>query len=225
MLHFASLAGDHGRIISHWVLEEEWASALDALNRQNDLELYYKFAPALLRHAAEATIDCFQRQPALNLYRLLPALLSLHSSDLSTPTALSKYLEQRIVQAAPGDSAPGNALLAMYARASNDNSSTGDDTLLRLLERLNDAKSGYLPYDLDYALRLTLSNQCYRASIYIYGQMAMWENAVDLALRIEDISLAKVYADKPASHETAVRKSLWLKVAAHVVGQQGNIER
>ena len=221
MLHFASLASDHERIVSHWVSEEEWARALDALNRQNDLDLYYKFAPALLRHATEATIECFQRQPVLDLYRLLPALLSSHSIETSTPSALLGYLERRILQSESGDSAAGNALLAMYA--SDD--SEGDAPLLHLLERLNESKSETLPYDLDYALRLTLSNRCYQASIYIYGQMAMWTNAVDLALRIEDIALAKVYADRPASHEAAVRKQLWLKIAAHVVGQQGNVER
>lgn len=33
-LYYASLVGDHERIITHWVFEANWTKALDALNKQ-----------------------------------------------------------------------------------------------------------------------------------------------------------------------------------------------
>ncbi len=33
-LHYASVIGDHERVIEHWVMEEEWTKAIDTLNRQ-----------------------------------------------------------------------------------------------------------------------------------------------------------------------------------------------
>jgi hypothetical protein len=33
-LFFAGLVRDHGRVIEHWVTEEQWKRAIDVLNRQ-----------------------------------------------------------------------------------------------------------------------------------------------------------------------------------------------
>lgn len=33
-LYYASVVGDHERIITHWVLEENWSKALEALGKQ-----------------------------------------------------------------------------------------------------------------------------------------------------------------------------------------------
>lgn len=33
-LHFAAAVGDHDRIVTYWILEENWLKALDALNKQ-----------------------------------------------------------------------------------------------------------------------------------------------------------------------------------------------
>ena len=37
ILHFAAIVGDHERIITHWILEEDWTKALAALNSQVSL--------------------------------------------------------------------------------------------------------------------------------------------------------------------------------------------
>jgi hypothetical protein len=33
-LHYATVIGDFERVIEHWILEEEWTKAIDAINRQ-----------------------------------------------------------------------------------------------------------------------------------------------------------------------------------------------
>jgi hypothetical protein len=33
-LHYATAVGDSERVIAHWILEEQWTKAIDALNRQ-----------------------------------------------------------------------------------------------------------------------------------------------------------------------------------------------
>ena len=33
-LHYATVIGDSERVVEHWIMEEEWSKAIDALNRQ-----------------------------------------------------------------------------------------------------------------------------------------------------------------------------------------------
>lgn len=33
-LHYATVIGDYGRVVEHWVMEEDWLKAIDTLNRQ-----------------------------------------------------------------------------------------------------------------------------------------------------------------------------------------------
>ncbi|KAF8761172.1 Pep3/Vps18/deep orange family [Rhizoctonia solani] len=65
-LDFAGVTGDFERIIEHWVSEEEWVKAIDVLHRQPDLELYYRFASAMIRSAPKETVDAWTRRPALD---------------------------------------------------------------------------------------------------------------------------------------------------------------
>ena len=78
-------------------------------------------------------------------------------------------------------------------------------------------------YDLKYALRLCSENGKEQATVQIYSTMCLYEEAVDLALKV-DIEKAKLYADKP-DYDIGLRKKLWLKVARHVVEQQQDVGR
>lgn len=33
-LHYATVVGDHERVVEHWILEEDWTKAIDTLARQ-----------------------------------------------------------------------------------------------------------------------------------------------------------------------------------------------
>jgi len=76
-------------------------------------------------------------------------------------------------------------------------------------------------YDLKYALRLCSENGKDQAAVQIYSTMCLYEEAVELALKV-DIEKAKLYADKP-EYDQALRKKLWLKVARHVVQQKQDV--
>lgn len=76
-------------------------------------------------------------------------------------------------------------------------------------------------YDLKYALRLCSENGKDQATVQIYCTMNLYEEAVDLALKV-DLEKAKLYADKP-EYDDVLKKKLWLKVARHVVEQEQDV--
>lgn len=48
-LHYATVVGDFERVIAHWILEEQWTKAIDALNRQVSIILVYRNVTDQLR--------------------------------------------------------------------------------------------------------------------------------------------------------------------------------
>lgn len=51
--------------------------------------------------------------------------------------------------------------------------------------------------------------------------MGLYESAVDLALKHNDVELARINADKPDDEE--LRKKMWLRIATHVITKDNNI--
>ena len=43
-----------------------------------------------------------------------------------------------------------------------------------------------------------------RRCVHIYSQLSLHEEAVDLALKIDDVDLAKIHADKPEDDDACV---------------------
>jgi hypothetical protein len=213
ILHYASVIGDHARIISHHVLEEEWQLALESLARQDDLELYYRFAPVLLRHAAAAAVEILLRQPSLDPRRLVPALMATPSR-----AEAARYLQYTVLQLQSTDAAVHNALLTLHAGAEDE-----ADLLRFLAVAPEDPGTGRPYYDLDYALRVCKSRDRVQACVQIYSKMGLYEASVDLALAHADLELAKLNADKPEDDD-ALRKKLWLKIARHVVSEKQEIK-
>lgn len=223
-LHYATVIGDHQRVVEHWVLEEEWEKAIDVLNRQSDLELYYRYAPALLRHAPQSCIDSLIRRPALDAIRLVPALLQLQHQprDPIMPNQAIRYLEHIIFNQHNISSTIHNLVITLYA-----SSSFGDDDrpLLRFLSTVpKDMISGKPYYDLDYALRICKENKRIGPCVNLYAEMGLWENSVDLALEKGDLELAKLNADKAEEEDVRLRKKLWLKIAKYVVQDKKDIK-
>jgi len=71
-----------------------------------------------------------------------------------------------------------------------------------------------------------------QAQVLIFSKMKLYEEAVDLALGIPDINLAKSIADKPREDPTLkesdsdeLRKKLWLHIARYVVETQKQIKK
>ncbi|KAJ7706319.1 Pep3/Vps18/deep orange family-domain-containing protein [Mycena rosella] len=230
-LHYATVIGDFQRVIEHWVLEEEWSKAIDVINRQSDLELYYRFGPVLMRQAPKDTVDSWLKQPALDPLRLVPSLLQLQHAprDPLSPNQAIRYLNHVIFEQQNTLPTIHNLLITFYVSpsASTRNASTAPEDDGPLLRFLSTAPADPLTdkpyYDLDYALRLCKQSGRTQPCVHIYSKMGLWENSVDLALEKGDLELAKLNADKP-EEDQPLRKKLWLKIARYVVQDKKDIK-
>ncbi|KAI6031605.1 Pep3/Vps18/deep orange family-domain-containing protein [Pisolithus microcarpus] len=224
LLFFATVIGDHEYVIHHWILEEEWSKAIDVLNRQSDLQLYYRFGTVLTRHAPKEMVDAWLRQPALDPLRLIPSLLQLQHAprDALSSNQAVRYLNHVVFQQSNTSSIIHNLLVTFHATLSPTPSDDGP--LLRFLTTAPcDPLTGKPYYDLDYALRLCKRASRIQACVHIYAKMGLYENSVDLALEKGDLELAKVNADMPES-DLPLRKKLWLKIARYVVQDKKDIK-
>ncbi|GAA5932223.1 hypothetical protein JCM3775_001164 [Rhodotorula graminis] len=225
MLFYASVIGDHERIIEYHIAHEDWTKALQALSKQDSVDFYYRFAAVLVRHAPREAVDTFLRQPQLDVRRLIPALTSPRvrspSSSSETTEHLIRYLEHSVLMAHNTDPAVHNTLVTLYATSP---SPAHEAAFLRFLDLApTDPGTGDPLYDLDYALRVSRAHGRVQACVRIYAQMGMHEASVDLALEVDDVELAKLSAEGPEDDDL-LRKKLWLKIAKHVVGQKNDIK-
>ncbi|KAJ1311737.1 hypothetical protein OPQ81_010207 [Rhizoctonia solani] len=219
-LNFANVTGDFERIIEHWVSEEEWVKAIDVLHRQPDLELYYRFASALIRSAPKETVDAWTRRPALDPIRLIPALLQQQHRPVNPlqQNHSVRYLNHLIFE--QGNTTPTiHNLIVTFLAANND-----DGPLLRFLTTApGDPITGKPYYDLDYALRICRANGRIQPCVHIYAKMGLYEESVSLALEKGDLELAQITANMPED-DVQLRKKLWLKVARYVVEDKKDIK-
>ncbi|KAI0652186.1 Pep3/Vps18/deep orange family-domain-containing protein [Trametes meyenii] len=233
-LHYATVIGDFERVVEHWVMEEEWTKAIDVINRQSKLGLYYRFAPVLMRQAPKETVDSWLRQRALDPLRLVPALLRLQHAprDPLSPNHAVRYLNHVIFE--QGNTSPTihNLMITFFAStpststasSTSQNHPEDDGPLLRFLSTApSDPLTGKPYYDLDYALRLCKQGGRTQPCVHIYSKMGLWENSVDLALEKGDLELAKINADMPEDDDQ-LRKKLWLKIAKYVVQDKQDIK-
>ncbi|KAJ4484856.1 Pep3/Vps18/deep orange family-domain-containing protein [Lentinula edodes] len=228
-LHYATVIGDSERVIEHWVMEEEWSKAIDTLNRQSNLELYYRFGAVLLRQAPKETVDSWLKQPTLDPIRLIPSLLQLQHAprDPLSPNQAIRYLNHIVFEQQNTSPTIHNLLVTFYVLPSSapSSSATSDDgPILRFLSTAPaDPITGKPYYDLDYALRLCKQTGRTQPCVHIYSKMALYENSVDLALEKGDLELAKINADMPEDDQP-LRKKLWLKIARYVVQDKKDIK-
>ncbi|CAG8666814.1 6521_t:CDS:10, partial [Racocetra fulgida] len=220
LLFYAELIGDYDKVISHWIQEKDYKRALDVLSKQASIDVYYKFAPILMENAPYETVNVWMRQPNLNPRNLMPALLKYDHSKTSedvTQNQAIRYLHYVVTQLNNTDPAIHNFLLTLYATQPTSNND--ESSLLKFLA--TEGKEPY--YNMDYALRLCSQNGKTQSCVHIYSNMGLFEEAVDLALKHNDLELASINADKPEDDE-ALRKNLWLKIARHVVEKKQDIK-
>ncbi|KAG6841938.1 hypothetical protein C0991_005118 [Blastosporella zonata] len=228
-LYYANAIGDYQRVIEHWILEEDWLKAIEVINRQSDLELYYRFGPVLMRQAPKETVDSWLRQPSLDPLRLIPSILQLQHTprDPLTPNQAIRYLNHLVFEQHNISPTVHNLLITFFVSPTSPpilDGSEDDGPLLRFLSTAPyDPVTGRPFYDLDYALRLCKNAGRTQPCVHIYSKMGLWENSVDLALEKGDLELAKINADMPED-DRSLRKKLWLKIARYVVQDKKDIK-
>lgn len=219
LIFFAMLMQDFEHVISHHIQHDDFVAALDVLTKQTDTELYYKFSPVLMQHIPRQTVTAWiEQKKKLDPRRLIPALVHYHQQGKSTQTEEAiRYLEICIERLGNRDQAIHNYLLSLYIEQEDDLS------LLRYLQ-MQGQDPEEVCYDLKYALRLCSEHNKQKACVHIYSTMGLFEEAVDLSLKV-DVDLAKIQAQKPPEDDEVLRKKLWLRIARHVVEEERDVKK
>lgn len=216
LLAYATAIDDSNFVLSYWIQRERWQESLDALKKQNDPEMFYKYSSVLMTHVATELVDILMRHPDLNPRKLIPALLNYNKDD-SIPIAknqAARYLNFYINQLQSTDPAIHNTLISIYASHRSPSESA-------LMSYLSAQSLNAKPlFDTDFAFRLCIQHSRVQSAVHIYSSMGQYSSAVDLALKHNEIDLASSVADRPIDTDPALRKRLWLAVAKKVISQQ-----
>ncbi|KAF2714853.1 hypothetical protein K504DRAFT_457050 [Pleomassaria siparia CBS 279.74] len=219
LLYFATVVNDYNYVLAYWVQRERWQESLDVLKKQTDPEIFYKYSSVLMAHVPVDLVEIMMRQANLDAQKLIPALLNYNNitkAPLSQSQAV-RYLLFEINQHSSTDAAIHNTLISIYA-----SNPTGDESaLLAYLEGQSLAHEQN--YDADFALRLCIQHKRVQSCVHIYSSMRQYVQAVDLALKYDEIELASNVADRSDTNP-ALRKKLWLAVAKKVISQSSGIK-
>jgi vacuolar protein sorting-associated protein 18 len=214
LLFYATSVNDYNYVLAYWVQRERWTETLNVLKRQVDPEIFYKYSSVLMSHVPVDLVDILTRQSNLNPRNLIPALLNYNRNarvSLAQNQAV-RYLLYVINQLRSTDAAVHNTLISIFA----SNPSKEESSLLSYLE--THSHNDKTPYDADFALRLCIEHRRVQSCVHIYSSMGQYFQAVELALRSDEVDLASFVADKPEENPT-LRKKLWLAVAKKVISQ------
>jgi hypothetical protein len=219
LLYFATVVNDYNYVLAYWVQRERWQESLDVLKKQTDPEIFYQYSSVLMAHVPVDLVEIMMRQVNLDAQKLIPAFLNYNNitkAPLNQSQAV-RYLLFEINQHQSTDAAIHNTLISIYA-----SHPTGDESaLLAYLEGQSLAHEQN--YDADFALRLCIQHKRVQSCVHIYSSMGQYVQAVDLALKYDEVDLASTVADRSDTNP-AVRKKLWLAVAKKVISQSSGIK-
>ncbi|EEH46083.2 tethering complex subunit PEP3 [Paracoccidioides brasiliensis Pb18] len=215
LLYFATAINDCNFVLSYWIQRGKWSEALNVLKKQTNPDVFYKYSSVLMTHVPPDLVDILMRQIDLDPQKLIPALLSYNNTTkvpLSQNQAI-RYLNFIIANHPNPSAAVHNTFISIHA--SHPSSSEA-----ALLSYLSSQPSSPPPYDADFALRLCIQHNRVQSCVHIYTTMCQYLQAVELALKHNDIELAAYVADLPNGNDK-LRKKLWLLVAEKKIRQPG----
>lgn len=221
LLFFANTVEDYNYVISYWVQRERWMEAMAVLKKQTSAEMFYRYSTVLMSHVSTDLIEVLMRQSALDVKKLIPALLNYNKTVGETvPLAQNqavRYLLFCINHGHSTETAVHNTLISLYASYPTKE----EKELLSYLK--TQADSHEQNYNADFALRLCIAHKRVQSCVHIYCTMQQYSSAVDLALKYDEVELAATVADSSANDDV-LRKKLWLKVAKKVISQTKGIK-
>jgi tetratricopeptide (TPR) repeat protein len=219
---FSELVKDYERMLVYYIQEKEYEKAINILKKQSSLDLYYKFSPVLMKCMPYETVNMWIHEPKLNPRHLIPSLLkydpqkSFGKEGIEGKNQAIRYLNYVIQNLHNTDVTIHNYLLSLYAKQS-----TNEDCSELLEFLIHENKPAY--YDLQYALRICTQYGIIHACVYIYSEMKLYEQAVNLSLKHDDIDLAKYNADKVENNDP-LRKKLWINIVKYVIEEKKDIK-
>ncbi|XP_068109477.1 vacuolar protein sorting-associated protein 18 homolog [Hyperolius riggenbachi] len=216
MVYFSVLMQDYERVVAHHCQHDDYDDALGVLTKHRDEKLFYKFSPVLMQHIPKKVVDSWiMMGKRLDPKNLIPALVNYSHSAVTHINEAIRYMEFCVFELKETEQAIHNYLLSLYAQFR-------PESLLSYLE-IAGTNPNTIHYDLKYALRLCAEHGHHRACVHVYKVMELYEEAVDLALKV-DVDLAKTCADLPA-YDEELNKKLWLKIARHVVQEEKDVKK
>ncbi|OSS45444.1 hypothetical protein B5807_10280 [Epicoccum nigrum] len=219
LLYFATVVNDYNYVLSYWVQRERWQESLAVLKKQTDAEIFYKYSSVLMAQVPVELVEIMTRQSNLNAQKLIPAFLNYNNTSKAplNQNQAVRYLLFEINQRQSTDAAIHNTLISIYA----SHSTTDESALLAYLEGQSLAHEQN--YDADFALRLCIQHKRVQSCVHIYSSMGQYAQAVDLALKYDEIELASNVADR-SNTAAPLRKKLWLAIAKKVISTSSGIK-
>lgn len=223
LLFFATLVQDYEYVLSYWIKLENWYESLKLIASLQDPNLIYKYSNILLVSSPDATINTWMQIPNLDPLPLIPSILSYYTSyqNKKISNNLSHfqnhgtvYLKWCIREQRNVDPLIHNTFLYMMI---TDNVSEKDQEIIQFLK--NHSKQCY---DKDFILRLSLRFKKHEISIFIYSELSLYEEAVNLALERDMLKEAKNVVSLVSDKD--LKKQLWLKIASLMIGRDRDIK-
>lgn len=200
LAQFAIANEDYEEVIEQHIGAEKYLDALHILQKQKNIDLFYKYCPVLMEHLPKETVEVLMSQGRkLEISKLIPTLIAidspLHISEIT------KYLEYCIYNLGETNQAIHNFILRLYAEHQ-------PSKVIKYLENEGHDIT-LIHYDVNYAISICLDFKARAACVFLYCILEMWPTAVEMALEF-DLKLAKETASKPKDDET--KRNLWLKI-------------
>ncbi|XP_030378216.1 vacuolar protein sorting-associated protein 18 homolog [Scaptodrosophila lebanonensis] len=213
LAQFAISIGDYDEVIAQQLNAERYVEALQTLENQRNPALYYKYAPTLMEHLPEQTVNALKAEgPRLDVEKLVPTLIVMDTREQRKH--VTRYLEFAIYNLNTSNDAIHNYLLHLYAEHE-------PTKLMKYLE-IQGFDETQVRYDVPYALKVCTDLDRKEACVFLQCLLSMWTMAVDLALKF-DMKLAKETASKPDDPET--RRNLWLRIAYHEIKGTNDVKK
>lgn len=228
LVYFAEVMKDYPQIITQYLQEENYRKALEALSKQNNIEIFYKYSPIFFELLPKEMVDLWIKfGNHLNPSKLLPSMASCCHTEEQANEAM-RFLEHCVNRFNSEDQSIHNSLLSLYLQHSPG----------KLLDYVKQRKDGTeIHFDKLMLARLCTGRDdvCLNeACVYLYRMLGWYEEAVDLALSL-NVELAREVANSVDSedfnftamnndnHTDELKKMLWLRIARHVIEKENDV--
>jgi len=249
LFFYSRLMKEHESLLQYNIHHHHYKEALDVLSTESNLELLYKHLPILMENMPSETVNVLIKNAhRTDARRILPALMRYEAKvakSLGNGRPRSeehqgiRYLQSLVTDKKNQDPAIHNYLLYLYAKHCDEG------------PLFNFLKQKGTTFDLQYALRICTEHDKQQACVWIYSKMEMYEEAIELALKMGSLDLAKAVANLPTdnsdnnlgnssrrsshsasndnglllSEQAELQKKLWLRIARHVVEEEKQIQK
>ncbi|KAI8121649.1 putative vacuolar protein sorting-associated protein 18 [Lucilia cuprina] len=213
LAQFAIANEDYEEVIEQHIGADKYLDALHILQRQKNIDLYYKYCPVLMEQIPKETVEALMAQGRkFQISKLIPSLIAI-DSDLHI-AEITKYLEYCIYNLGETNQAIHNFLLRLYAEHQ-------PNKVLKYLEN-EGHDTTLIHYDIHYALSICIDFGAKPACVFLYCLLELWSAAVEMSLEF-DLKLAKETASKAKDDE--IKRKLWLKIAFHEIKDNNDVKK